>query len=1274
MPMLRIYRQPDGQRSLEECFYIGSELAITAAQMQVLQWLIAGPGDTLRLLSAFADKHVVEIGPRLSVETPFSSSAVAICQSLGLAVLRIEKSVRYRHGPGLGISAEMNCDEIVQSFLDPMTQEVYPSTLTSFGQGQSPEPVREIDILGQGKQALQKVNKDLGLGMDDWDVDHWAAHFATLGRNPTDVELFQIGNGNSEHSRHWFFRGIQVIDGIEMPETLMDVVREPWRRNPGKSLVAFHDNSGVMRGTVVEVFAPQSPGRPSAYMPKAVLQHLTATAETHNHPTLIAPFPGAETGSGGRIRDNRAVGRGGLTHAGLAGYCVGNLHIPGYQIPGENVGGEHSRRHASPLDILIQGSNGVSDYGNKIGEPLIGGFCRSFGQIVAGQRREFRKPVLYSAGVGRLLDGHVDKHSPKVGMLIVRIGGPAYRIGVGGGSASSMIHGAQGADLDFKSVQRGNAEMENRVNRVIQTCAELTDRNPIESIHDQGAGGPSNVLTELMEPVGGKVDIRKITIGDPTMSVLEMWVAEFQEGYGLLVRPENLEVFKSICERERVNCEVLGEVTGDGNVVVHDSADNTTPVNLSLKDILGDLPRKRFEFTRPNTTHAPLVIPEGLTAAQALKMVLALPQVGSKGFLVHKVDRSVTGLVARQQCCGPTQVPVADVAVTADSYRELSGAATAIGEQPIKMLIDSKAGARMAVAEMLTNLASARISRLSDVRCRANWMWAAKREGEGALLWDAAVAMRDMMLRLGIAIDGGKDSLSMATQVGETLVVSPGELVVIGYAPVPDITKVVTPDLKGGLILHLSLAFDLRLPKNTYRLGGSSLAQALGQVGDEPPDVEYPDFLLRTFEAVQEMVERGLITAYHDVSDGGLITAIAEMCIAGNRGARIHFIEGLDMIPTLFSEEAGMVIEYSEEANDAVVEVIEKYRLYYRKLGRSDAQCGGNLDIEHLMQPVLNVPVSQLRQWWEATSDRLEFKQSNRETAEALARNRTLAPEYHLTFEPTAPNLLHYSEYKVAVVREEGINGEREMAAAFYTAGLEPHDIAMSDLLAGRVTSLDDFRGLVFPGGFSYADVFGSAKGWAGPIRFDPRLREMFDRFYERQDTFSLGVCNGCQLMANIGWLPHKGVEEVSQPRLLHNKSGRFESRWVAVRINHSPSILLRGMGGSILGVNVAHGEGRFYFPDSKVSDLVIREEFDALEYVDPKGDATMEYPYNPNGSPLGIAGICSPDGRHLAMMPHPERSFLPWQWPWMPEHFRQLKASPWLQMFINAKTWCQQH
>lgn len=1267
--IIRLYRRSNRQHAArEECFYVDCKRPLNTEEVAILKWLISEPLSVITEKPALTNSSVVEIGPRLSVETPFSSNAVSICDSIGLPVQRIEMSTRYRIGNGLGISSTPSRDEIVEMHLDRMTQAVYESSIRTFNTGIKPLPVTTVAILERGEDALREANTTLGLGMDDWDISYYTEMFRQLGRNPTDVELFQVGNANSEHSRHWFFRGIQVIDGVEMPESLMDIVKTPWKKNPGNSLVAFHDNSGVIRGGKVLALVPKNPGKVSPFHVIEIVQHITATAETHNHPTLIAPFPGAETGSGGRIRDSRAVGRGGLVHAGFAGYCVGNLHVPGYTIPGEDVGGDSNRRTATPLEILVQGSNGVSDYGNKIGEPLIGGFCRSFGQMVNGERREFRKPVLYSAGLGSINNLHLKKSTPAIHMYIVRIGGPAYRIGVGGGSASSMIHGTSDEGLDFKSVQRGNAEMENRVNRVIQTCAEMGVRNPIESIHDQGAGGISNVLTELMEPIGGYVDIRKINCGDVTMSVLEIWVAEYQEGYGLLVGPENLMTIRAICRRNRVNCEVAGEITGDGKIVVVDSKDGTKPVDLSLKDILGDLPQKKFASNRRVVSLPPLAIPHGLTVEDALDKVFRLPSVGSKGFLVRKVDRSVTGLVAQQQCCGPMQVPVADVAVRADGYFDVTGAATAFGEQPTKMLIAPDKGARMAVAEMITNLAGAQISQLADVKCRANWMWAAKQPHEGAALYDAAIAMRDIMLVLGIAPDGGKDSLSMATKMGNDLVVSPGELVIMGYAPVPDITKVVTPDFKGdGFIGYI----DLGGGKN--RLGGSSFAQMLGQIGNDSPDIDNPELLKCAFEAVQELIEKGVITAYHDRSDGGLITTIAEMCIAGNCGAQIDIPEATDALSYLFAEEAGMVFEFPISTERDVVAVMHKHRVGYRRIGSTNKLMPG-LMISQENATLLQKSVVALRQSWEATSTELEKLQANPETAQAESESHAVEREvtYRLSFTPRRAGV--YAKLrrpKVAVVLEEGTNGDREMIAALQTGGLEPTDIYMSDFICGAITTLDDFQGVVFPGGFSYADVFGSAKGWAGTILFNNHLRDMFDTFYERADTFSLGVCNGCQLMAHLGWLPWRGILEESQPRFVHNTSGRFESRWAAVRILQSPSVLLRGMAGSTLGIHVAHGEGRLLFPDQSLADEIRTQHLVPLVYVDEHGTATEKYPYNPNGSPEGWTALCSLDGRHLAMMPHPERCFLKWQWPYLPETWRDLNSSPWLRMFQNARSFC---
>jgi len=1266
----RLFRQAED--GTETCFYVETSRPLDERETGCLRWLVAEtfePENT-RFGSFLASGGTLEIGPRLSVETPFSSNAVAICQAMGLTkVTRIERSQRHP------LSPTMTEEAIIASHLDRMTQSVYREAVTGFDQSIAPASTRIIQILERGETALREVNAELGLGMDAWDIAFYTDLFTRDGRNPTDVELFQIGNANSEHSRHWYFRGRLVIDGLEIPETLFDLVRAPLRAlGGGISVLAFKDNAGVIRGCDVTAFVSERPGHASRLVLKRGAWNIACTAETHNHPTFVAPYPGAETGAGGRIRDNAAPGRGALPLAGFAGYCVGNLFLPDHPIPGESVGGEVMSRYASSVRVLIEGSNGVSDYGNRIGEPLIGGFTRTFGQVVNGERREFRKPILYSGGVGRIQAIHSEKRAPETGMIVIRIGGPAYRIGVGGGSASSMMQGQNTEDLDFNSVQRGNGEMENRANRVIRACIEMGEQNPIESIHDQGAGGPSNVLTELLEPAGGRIDIRQIVLGDRTMSVLEIWSAEFQEGYGILVRPERLDEFRSICGRERVNCEVVGEITGDGHVTVVDSQDETTPVHLNLEDILTGIPQKTFTSERLPRRLEPLALPEDLQVEDALRRVLLLPQVGSKGFLVHKVDRSVTGLVAQQQCCGPAQIPVADASVTADGYFGTTGAATAIGEQPAKMLIDPAAGARMAVGEMLTNMASVCISDLGDIRCRANWMWPAKLPGEGALLYDAVQAMRDVLIALGMAADGGKDSLSMAATVNGTVVKSPGELVVLGYAPVPDITRIVTPDLKRPGESRIGF-IDLGNGKN--RLGGSSLAQAFGQLGNETPDVDDPALLQRAFRAVQSLIGQRLILALHDRSDGGLITTIVEMCLAGSgySGATLT-IAGADIIARLFSEELGMVFEYLPDDEERIVELLSRHDVPFNRLGFTTSWGEFVVRQDAGQPPIFHAPLQQLRSWWEATSSRLELLQADAATVQAEVRSNLilLPPTYNVSFLPevTSNEVLSSSEKPlVAILREEGTNGDREMAAAFYAAGLDPWDITMSDLLAGRAT-LDGFRGVVLPGGFSFMDVFDSAKGWAGAIRFNETLRAMFDRFYDRSDTFSLGVCNGCQLMALLGWVPWRGIAEAAQPRFIRNSSRRFESRWAQVQVTKSPSILLRGMEGSSFGVWVAHGEGKLVFPDPSLLEDIRTRSLAPLAYVDRAGSPTEAYPFNPNGSPLGLTALCSPDGRHLAMMPHPERCFLTWQWPWMPEDWREnLPASPWLRMFQNARQWC---
>ena len=1256
MPIYRVYRKTDAQN--EACFTVETARALADDEAQRLHWLCSETFQPqLAGAETFLDGQVVEIGPRPAFETPFSSNAVAICGAMGLnAVKRIERSRRAVTGPDSGWPAES---------LDRMTETVWDNPAAIFAYRSAAAPVRRIPLMEHGREALEEANQAMGLGMDAWDLDFYFRLFADeLRRDPTDVELFQLGQSNSEHSRHWYFKGAQSIDAVRQPETLFQLVQAPLHAlGPSNSLVAFRDNGGVIAGYSVDEFAPAVADGPSPLQVRRGKRHVVCTAETHNHPTFISPFPGAATGIGGMLRDLSAVGRGSVAGVSAAGYLVGNLFPQGYAIAGEAVGADRPSRHASPLEILIEGSNGVSAYGNEIGIPTVLGFTRSFGQIVDGEWLEARKPVLYCAGLGEIDADHTEKQPPEPGMLIVQIGGPAYPIGVGGGGASSMAQGENAEELDFKSVQRGNPEMENRTLRVIRACVELGELNPIASIHDQGAGGPGNVIPELVEPIGGKIDIRRINVGAQGMSVLEIWSGEYQERFGLLVKPASLGLLQAICARERAPCEVLGEITASGRIVVEDSLDGTAPVDLDLARVLTHMPQKSFADHRVPRWLEKLRLPQPLDIGEAIEKVFSLPQVGSKGFLVHKADRAVTGLVARQQCCGPLGLPVANVAVRGASFSDTQGAAMAVGEQPIKMILDPAAGARMAVGEMLTNMASAPLASISDIKCRANWMWNAKLPGEGARLYDAAVAVRDLMIASGIAIDGGKDSLSMSAKVGDDLAKSPGELVILGYAPVPDFTSVQTPDLKAPGRSRLGL-IDLGGGRN--RLGGSSLAQAFGQIGDDTPDVDDPRAMKAAFEAVQEMIAAGLILALHDRSDGGLVTSLAEMAMAGNCGLAIQLPPG-DPIAQLFAEELGLLFEYLPDAEPRIAAICAKHGTSLQTLGATSEE--PVVIIEQDAKQLFSAPTDSLLAQWSATSARLELEQTDRDCAlsEVAVLGRAQTPLYHLSFTPaaTAPELLARKDKpKVAVLREEGTNSDREMAAACHAAGMEPWDVAMSDLLAGKA-SLNEFRAVLFCGGFSFMDVFGSAKGWAGAIRFNHKLRDMFETFRRRPDTLSLGSCNGCQLMALLGWVPGEDIPDASQPRFIENTSGRFESRWTRVKVLPSPAIHLAGMEGSVLGIWSQHGEGRLHFPDPSYADVAA-----PAAYVDADGHPTDIYPYNPNGSPGGSCGLVSPDGRHLALMPHAERSFLSWQWEWMPPEWKAFGASPWLRLFQNMRVW----
>jgi phosphoribosylformylglycinamidine synthase len=1315
----------------EYCFNIETTAPLTDEELNILRWLLSetfepenfsegsflkqdtensppthpspsrgegkGGGESLCPMP-YAICSILEVGPRMNFTTAWSTNTVSVCHACGLKkITRIERSRRYKL---IGISNfEFGISNLLDLIHDRMTECPYTERLSTFETGIKPEPFYTVPLIEEGKEVLRKINTEMGLGLDEWDIEYYYNLFVNdIGRNPTDVECFDLGQSNSEHSRHWFFKGRLVIDGKEMPYTLMEIIKDPLRANPGNSVIAFKDNSSAIRGYEIETIIPENPGMPCCFRNVRLNYQIIFTAETHNFPTGVAPFPGAETGTGGRIRDVHATGKGSLVIAGTAAYCVGNLQIPGYPLPWEDTLFEYPPNLASPLQIEIEASNGASDYGNKFGEPIIQGFTRSFGmKLPNGERREWVKPIMFTGGIGQIDDRHVKKGELQKRMPVVKIGGPAYRIGIGGGAASSVLAGELTEELDFNAVQRGDAEMEQKVNRVVRACVEMGDRSPIISIHDQGAGGNCNVVKEIIYPAGAKVGIRNIQLGDNTLSVLEIWGAEYQENDALLIKPDKVEMFQEICKREKVPCSVVGVITGDGYIVLHDEIDGSTPVNLDLSKILGEMPQKIFKMERIKPELEPLRLPDNITVKGGLERVLRLLSVGSKRFLTNKVDRSVTGLIAQQQCTGPLQLTLSNIAVVSQSHFGLTGAAITIGEQPIKGLISPQAMARMSVGEALTNIVWAKISAIEDIKCSGNWMWAAKLPGEGAQIYEAAVAMRDLMIELGIAIDGGKDSLSMASLVIKSsknteTVKAPGSIVISAYVTCPDITKVITPDIKrpgGSRLLYIDLG------EGKDRLGCSALAQCYKQIGDKSPDVNNPQLLKNAFNAVQQLIEKGLILSGHDRSDGGLITTLLEMAFGGNCGIEINInnaecrlqnaeyseIRNLkSVIPLLFSEELGMAIEYLSENEEEILSILKKHNVPYQIMGFTSPEKRIKVSVNNEL--ILDEDMRVIRDIWEETSYQLDRLQANPDCIEEERKENfdRKGPPYVLTFAPNplAPSFtnggdgeLVSTKPKVAIIREEGSNGDREMTSAFYQAGFETWDVTMTDLL-GKV-SLDDFRGIAFVGGFSYADVLDSAKGWAGVIRFNKRLYEQFQKFYERDDTFSLGVCNGCQLMALLGWVPWKGIPDNIQPRFIQNESGRFESRFSTVQILSSPSIMLKGMEGSNLGIWVAHGEGRLYFPDKDMMQDVLQKNLAPIRFVDDNAGHTETYPFNPNGSPLGITALCSPDGRHLAMMPHPERTFLKWQWAYMPEDWkRNLKASPWLKMFQNAREWCE--
>ncbi|KAK0172935.1 hypothetical protein PV328_006197 [Microctonus aethiopoides] len=1282
----------------ELCYYIESSSELSKKELDIIKFTLSSSftDKNLHDSSIFQlsnDEIIIEIGPRLNFSTPLSSNAVSIFKSAELnKVTRVEVATRYLIKSKKPINNEIE-QLIVDVLHDKMTQCRYLEPIKTFDHGFRPEEWFEVDVMNKGKEALEDVNKKLGLAFDDWDLNYYTDLFKTkLKRNPTSVECFDLAQSNSEHSRHWFFRGKMLIDDEEQNETLFQMIIDTQRYSNQNNVIKFADNSSAIEGYECKTLIPRETHCPSSFKLNNIHRHLIFTAETHNFPTGVAPFSGATTGTGGRLRDIQGCGRGGYYIAGTAGYSVGNLLMPDYDLPWEEKNVDYPSNLASPLEIIIEASNGASDYGNKFGEPVISGFARSFGMKLNEKRREWIKPIMFSGGLGTVDANMTQKLTPEKGMEVVKIGGPVYRIGVGGGSASSVaVQGDNKIELDFGAVQRGDAEMEQKLNRLVRACTEMGTNNPIMSIHDQGAGGNGNVLKEIVEPAGAVIFTKKFDLGDPSISTMELWGAEYQENDAILCKKNDIELLQSIAKRERCPINFVGTVTGSGKIILSDDDDcdaskyiNGTndshvkhPVNLDLELVLGKMPQKTFNLTRKQNILQSISIPSSLTVEDALTRVLRLPSVGSKRYLTNKVDRCVTGLIAQQQCVGPLHTPLADVAVTAISHFSTVGIATSIGEQPIKGLVNVAAGARMTVIEALSNLVFAKITDIKDVKCSGNWMWAAKLDGEGAGLYDACRAMCSIMKQLGIAIDGGKDSLSMAARIGDEVVISPGTLVVSCYAPCPDVRLTVTPYLKTPRINEEGCLLFVDLSMGKSRIGGTALAQVFNQLGNDVPDVEDVDTIVNAFKAIQQLIQDRKILSGHDVSDGGLVTCLLEMSFAGLSGIDVNIShKNGNPIEILFAEEIGWILEILPNDFDETKKVFAHFNVPVFNIGKSR---GNGIDSKVIFSVgnniVLNTSILPLMQMWEETSYQLERRQTNIECAEKEFNDLKLRKEplYKLTFNPDVPIIIEQklltSQINVAVIREEGTNGDREMAASLIKAGFEVWDVTMQDLFDKKLT-LDQFRGVIFPGGFSYADVLGSAKGWATSLLFNLSIRQQLESFIAREDTFSLGVCNGCQLMSLLGWIGGK-IGDTPNVALTRNTSERFECRWSTVKIKKSSAMMLQGMEDTIMGVWIAHGEGKFQFKDNKVLEHLKNQHCIAIQYTDEDGNPTEIYPLNPNGSVEGIAGICSDNGRHLAMMPHPERCTEMWQWPYVPFDWTN-NTSPWLRIFQNAFNWCK--
>ncbi len=1221
--------------------------------------------------------------PRPGTISPWSSKASDIAHNCGLdEVLRIERGVAYYIEAASPLSAEQ-LSQLEPALYDRMTEAVFDS-VNAVGElfvHAQPTPMTVVDMLQGGRGALEAANADLGLALAEDEIDYLLESFKGLQRNPSDVELMMFAQANSEHCRHKIFNASWDINGEAQEKSLFAMIRNTHQLHSQGVLSAYKDNASVIVGSKGGRFFPNPDSR--TYEANEEDIHILMKVETHNHPTAIAPFSGAATGSGGEIRDEGATGKGSKPKAGLTGFTVSNLNIPGFEQPWESPYGK-PERIVSALDIMLEGPIGGASFNNEFGRPNLCGYFRTYEEQANGvngvEVRGYHKPIMIAGGLGNIRADHVEKGEIPVGAKLIALGGPAMQIGLGGGAASSMTTGTSSADLDFASVQRGNPEMERRCQEVIDGCWQLGDANPIAFIHDVGAGGLSNAFPELVNDGGrgGNFELRNIPNDEPGMTPLAVWCNESQERYVMAVAPDDLQRFVEICERERCPYAVIGEATEEQTLRVGDSHFENNPVDMPLEVLLGKAPRM-FRSIKRQTFERTAFDTSGLDLADAAERVLKLPAVASKSFLITIGDRSITGMVARDQMVGPWQIPVADCAVTATDYIGYTGEAMSMGERTPVALLDAPASGRMSIAEAITNIAAARIGKLSDIKMSANWMAAAGHPGEDENLYETVKAVgMETCPELGICVPVGKDSMSMRTQwqdgEDKKSVTAPLSLVISAFAPVQDVRRTLTPELRTNMGDTDLILIDLGNGQN--RLGGSALAQVFKEVGDVPADLDDAEDLKAFFAVIQGLSQDNKLLAYHDRSDGGLFVTLAEMAFAGRAGVDVYLDRLTDnhaeLCAVLFNEELGAVVQVRQQDTEEVLQQLTAAGIGEQSCVIGSVEAHDELSFMFAGETVLVNSLGQYQHWWSETSYRLQALRDNSDCADqefAAIDDRT-DPGLHVSLsfdvneDVTAPYINTGVRPEMAILREQGVNGHVEMAAAFDRAGFSSVDVHMSQVLSGKI-DLSRFKGLVACGGFSYGDVLGAGEGWAKSILFNERGRQQFSDFFIRSDSFALGVCNGCQMLSNLHELI-PGTEH--WPHFVRNRSEQFEARVAMVEVQSSPSIFLQGMEGSMMPIAVAHGEGYAEFSSTEQLHQLESQGVAALRYVDNRGAMTENYPANPNGSPRGIAGLSNNDGRVTIMMPHPERVYRALQNSWAPDEWQEDAA--WLRMFRNARVW----